>query len=315
MKISKKILEDTWASIDPASKSPAAKSGFERLMRTIDAVGFDEMKKQAGPKLESLLAQLKADALQNPAPKGKGKAKRETAKRLRESMGPQPDQGAELSTALGLMKRFVGMHGKERTGKQAMALLKAVKRAVLLKHVRFSVKPTPLQKEVKHIQKSLLALFDGQLDPGDGKTLKEIDFNDRIVGLFRTVLKHKGPDPGTDEAFAFLRMEGTAPPVGKAARLLKDFERLLWDHEVQLSVQMGVLIARMMGSLDRYINGQSPRVEINETVLEGPCRRRTRSGAAPGKAGKPERTRRGTRSSREGKAAPSRPARNRRPRK
>jgi hypothetical protein len=278
----KKEYLDAVKAIDPMALPDVLRSQFTYVDAATD--GHRSWKYyDASPEIRETVDGYCMNILQhlNEAGKEKGRGQVNDAPKSARKTRIKPDPGTkdappatqvklvrDIGVELGLITRFLGLHGKPRKYKQVLGTLKAVQRAIQKGHVRKTNSPTPYNLWIAWIQHVLIKAV-GHYSGKDPDEVKEVSFDPKKIAELSAIRKSFDVLPSVRLGLRFLQIEGRQPTEAEAARLILAIEKAELAGKIKEDDPNIDFINAAKSAISDFGHRKTSIISVNKATLEG----------------------------------------------
>lgn len=166
-----------------------------------------------------------------------------------------------IDEELKFIKRYISLHGKEKTKAQVLSFINSLQRSILEKRIR---KTSPYAEQVRYIQDSLIKLYNN-MGPSRGIEIRE----NKLVEL-REIAGSEKVRVSVSFLKRYIGMQGKNITKGKAERLVNIIGSAIDKEKVPGSDPYMDKLQQVLSSLRKYLKtDDKPVLNIHEATLSG----------------------------------------------
>lgn len=214
---------------------------------------------------ESYLTDVKPKESEKPSkktPETKTKVKKSDKSVQKKEIVTKPmasNQVEHLPDEIKIMKRYIGLNGKEKTPAQVMNLLDALQKAIIEKRIR---KTSPYSAEIDEIQKRLIRAYKTIKGHHSLEVKIEAEFFNKINAI---VIEYEALK-SVALIKRYINLDGEKQTKEKAEKLLDQINKFLHGNPNDKYSENLTVIAKNLG---KYIHGDTKELHIEEQALNG----------------------------------------------
>ncbi|MBI5541321.1 MAG: hypothetical protein HY951_14750, partial [Bacteroidia bacterium] len=161
---------------------------------------------------------------------------------------------------VGFIKRYVGMHGKEKTQDEILRFLNSLQKAILEKRIR---KTSVYAKEVENIQNQLIKCYEKM-----GDSIK-ITIDSKTIARYNEIAHSQKTLLSVAYIRQYINLHGKKNVKEKAKLLMQKMKKAVEKHKVSKDDPYADRLNKLYNSLNEYIEGKTTTPVISKSELNG----------------------------------------------
>ncbi|MBI5541241.1 MAG: ATP-binding protein [Bacteroidia bacterium] len=241
-----------------ATNNWSAYNSNENIKRVVDAYiqKLNEYLKKNPPE--------KPKAVKSEKTKDESKKKPEPNVKKTESKKVEPEQEPEgvekILPEVGFIKRYVGMHGKEKTQDEILRFLNSLQKAILEKRIR---KTSVYAKEIENIQNQLIKCYEKM-----GDSIK-ITIDNKTIARYNEIAHSQKTMLSVTYIRQYINLHGKKDVKEKAKLLMAKMKKAVENNKVNKADPYADRLNKLYNSLNDYIENKTTSPVINKSELNG----------------------------------------------
>ena len=238
------------------------KEEFEFLRENIDLYNDDETIR----KYIDTFAEKLNEVVNKHTPEKKVKAKE--PKPQNASIEPDVEKNSDeettpvekVSLEVSFIKRYVGLHGKNKDKSQILNLLNSLQKAIIEKRIR---KTSVYAREIENIQEQLIKCYNQM-----GNTI-QVNIDDKTLEAYSAIAQSQKTMLSVTYIKQYIGIHGKKDVKDKAKALLSRIEKAIETGKIPDTCPYWNEIQEIKSSLESYIRNKSKTPAISENTLNG----------------------------------------------
>ncbi len=233
-------------------KNPQAKS--ETQSQSTALVRVD--KTSTAKKTKTKIAKPKTAKAKTAKPK---KEKPVKAKKVKPTKN-KPEPVEKVLPEINFIKRYIGLHDKEKTQSEILRFISALQKAILEKRIR---KTSPYSTEIENIQNQLIKCYEKM-----GDTIK-INIDKTTLDKYKGIAYSQKSMLSVTYIKQYISINGKKNVKEKAKVLMAKLKKAVEKNKIIQTDPYAERLNKLYIALNHYIEGKTPTPEISKSELNG----------------------------------------------
>lgn len=177
-----------------------------------------------------------------------------------------------FTVELSLIRRMANMLGKERTGKQVLALVKSVQKAIVKGLVRKHSNPSPYHSEIEWMQKNLVSFFNKHFKGKSPEHTETIGLTGKVADKIREIKDTLKVYPSVRLSHRYLGLMENPGKKAEAEKLLRAINRAEEKGEIRPDHPGVKLLTKAKKQLENFTAEKTNSPLLQQAELAGIAR-------------------------------------------